>query len=778
MVAEPAFKIEKSMDDVPLYNSRILNTYLEFIRKDHPEANIEYVLNYAGITLYEVEDEGHWFNQKQVDRFYEALSKITGREDLAREAGRFVARSQAYSLIKQYVLGFLQTATAYSLFGKIASMLTKGSDFKTRKLGPDKIELRSIPVEGVNEKPYQCENRMGMCEALSVAFTNKLAKIEHPVCYHKGGDSCVYILTWEKTPSLLWRRIRNYSSVGVAAMLPAVALVPLQVWVSLMLLSFSVFLAIACWAERLEKNELRTTAESHGAAVEQLIEQINMRYNETLVVKEIGQATSMILVVEKLLKFVTQALGSRLDFDRGMIMLADKQKKRLVYSVGYGYNEELEAFLKKTQFHLDNPSSKGVVVESFRKQVPFLINDLTEIEGSITPKSLDFARKINAKSFICVPIVYEGESMGVLLVDTIRSKRRLSHSDISLLMGIAPQIAISINNALSYQKIQESEERFRSLSENAPDIIYTIDVEGAIGYVNPAWEAILGHSQTEVIGRFFVDFATDDYRRACISHFRQVLNKATIQNISGVLIHKDGSPRHFLMSGAPNVDADGKVVGIVGTLKDITDRIRAEEELKLSFAKLQRAMESTIQAISTIVETRDPYTSGHQQRVASLAVAIAREMGLSEQQVEGIAMAAAIHDIGKIYVPAEILSKPGELSKTEYAMMKTHSQVGYNILAPIEFSFPVAQIVRQHHERLDGSGYPDGLGGDDIMMESRILAVADLVEAMASHRPYRPAKGIDQALMHLEEDGGRLYDTRVVDICLRLFREKGYQLSL
>ncbi len=459
-------------------------------------------------------------------------------------------------------------------------------------------------------------------------------------------------------------------------------------------------------------------------------------------------------------------------------MLADKQKKRLVYSVGYGYNEELEAFLKKTQFHLDNPFSKGVVVESFRKQVPFLINDLTDIEGSITAKSLDFAKKINAKSFICVPIVYEGESMGVLLVDTIRSKRRLSHSDISLLMGIAPQIAISINNALSYQKIQESEERFRSLSENAPDIIYTIDVDGAIGYVNPAWEDILGHSQTEVMGRFFVDFVTDDYRRASIGHFKQVLNKATVQNISCVLIHKDGSPRHFLMSGAPNVDADGKVVGIVGTLKDITDRIRAEEELKLSFGKLQRAMESTIQAISTIVETRDPYTSGHQQRVASLAVAIAKEMGLSEQQIEGIAMAAAIHDIGKIYVPAEILSKPGELSKTEFAMMKTHSQVGYNIIEPIEFSFPVAQIVRQHHERLDGSGYPDGLAGDDIMMESRILAVADLVEAMASHRPYRPAKGIDQALKHLEEDEGRLYDTHVVDICLRLFREKGYKLSL
>jgi len=782
-MSEPALLLERSeseknMDDVPLYSSRILATYIEYIRINHPDTNIEYALNYAGITIYELEDEGHWFNQKQVDRFYEVLKRITGREDLARECGRFVAQSQASSLIKQYALGFMQTATAYSLMGKIASNMTRGSTWKTRKLGPNKVEIISTPVPGVNEKPYQCENRMGSCESLALPFTKKLAKIEHPVCFHNGGDSCVYKITWEKTPSLLWRRVRNFSSIFLVAMLPASALLPLNLWLNLTLLLTTLFASVTAYAEYLEKRELRTNIENHGVAAELLLEQINIRYNEMLVVKEIGQATSMILVIEKLLKFITESLSTKLDFDRGMIMLADKERKRLVYTVGYGYNDELEAFMRKVEFRLDNPYSKGVIVESFRKQTPFLINDMAEIEQTISRRSLDFAKRIGAQSFICVPIVYEGDSMGVLLVDTIRTKRRLSHSDISLLMGIAPQIAISINNALSYQKIQESEQRFRSLSENAPDIIYTLDVRGALTYVNPAWEMVLGHSESESIGRYFIDFASSDDVSFFVKNFAQVRDKKeTVQAIHGTLIHHDGSLKTFLMSGAPNLDSEGQVIGVVGTLKDITDRIRAEQELKVSFEKLQRAMESTIQAISTIVETRDPYTSGHQQRVAALACAIAREMGIPEQEIEGIRMASVIHDIGKIYIPAEILSKPGELTRIEFEMIKSHAQVGYSILESIEFPYPVAMIVKQHHERIDGTGYPDKLSGNAIMKEAKILAVADVVEAMASHRPYRPSKGIDQALEEIARNKGKLYDEKVVDTCIDLFTTKNFNFN-
>jgi HD-GYP domain-containing protein (c-di-GMP phosphodiesterase class II) len=181
-------------------------------------------------------------------------------------------------------------------------------------------------------------------------------------------------------------------------------------------------------------------------------------------------------------------------------------------------------------------------------------------------------------------------------------------------------------------------------------------------------------------------------------------------------------------------------------------------------------------AITVTVETRDPYTAGHQRRVADLARAVATEMNLPLDIIEGLRMAASIHDLGKISVPAEILSKPTKLTDIEFMLIKTHSQSGYDILKDIDFPWPLAQIVYQHHERMDGSGYPRNLKGDEIIMEARIIAVADVMEAMASHRPYRPALGIDTALAEIEKNKGTFYDNAVADACLRLFREKGFKL--
>jgi HD-GYP domain-containing protein (c-di-GMP phosphodiesterase class II) len=208
-----------------------------------------------------------------------------------------------------------------------------------------------------------------------------------------------------------------------------------------------------------------------------------------------------------------------------------------------------------------------------------------------------------------------------------------------------------------------------------------------------------------------------------------------------------------------------------GIIEDITNRKQAVE-------KIRKALEETIHAITVTVETRDPYTAGHQRRVADLARAIATEMNLSVDQIDGIRMTAAIHDLGKISVPAEILSKPTKLTNLEFSLIKIHSQSGYDILKDIEFPWPVADVVLQHHERMNGSGYPNGLTGDNILLESRILAVADVVESMASHRPYRAALGIETALEEIEKNKGILYDNTVADACLKLFREKGYQLLM
>ena len=203
----------------------------------------------------------------------------------------------------------------------------------------------------------------------------------------------------------------------------------------------------------------------------------------------------------------------------------------------------------------------------------------------------------------------------------------------------------------------------------------------------------------------------------------------------------------------------------------------AEGEAKKSLDKLQKAFGAIIQVLEKTVEIRDPYTAGHQRRVADLAWQIAKEMGLSTDRIDGIRITGIIHDIGKIHIPAEILSKPKALTSIEFSLIKTHPQVGADILEAIEFPWPVEKIVLQHHERVDGSGYPHGLSKKDILLESRIIGVADVVEAMASHRPYRPALGIDKALKEISDNRSILYDKDVVDICLKLFNEKKYQFE-
>jgi putative nucleotidyltransferase with HDIG domain len=207
----------------------------------------------------------------------------------------------------------------------------------------------------------------------------------------------------------------------------------------------------------------------------------------------------------------------------------------------------------------------------------------------------------------------------------------------------------------------------------------------------------------------------------------------------------------------------------------MTERVRAEEKIRGYVAKLEGSMRATLQACSKMVELRDPYTAGHQNRVGLISSAIAREMGWEHERCEALEMMGLVHDIGKIAVPAEFLTKPTKLSPYEFEIIKGHAQAGYEILKDLQFDdLPVAEIVRQHHERMNGSGYPQGLTGDQILPEAKILAVADVLESMASYRPYRPALGTDKAIAELEANSGKLYDPDVVNALVRLVREKNY----
>ncbi len=357
------------------------------------------------------------------------------------------------------------------------------------------------------------------------------------------------------------------------------------------------------------------------------------------------------------------------------------------------------------------------------------------------------------------------------------------------------------------QKVERAKREWESTADSLPELICLVDERGHIMRANRTVETWNLAQVVDVKGREFHQLLHPHCTgSSCYldCFWKEAWAEALQGQPAQCEAYDQVLERRVLIRIQPWTGADiGSTVVIV---HDISERKRAEEELRQSYAKLRRTLEGTINALVSAVEMRDPYTAGHQWRVAQLACAIAKEMGLSEDQVNGLYMAAMIHDLGKINVPAEILSKPGRLSEIELSLIKTHPQVGhdilnvpaevlsgpgrlsemelslikvhpqigYDVLKRIEFPWPVAQIVLQHHERMDGSGYPQGLSGEEILLEARILAVADVVEAMSSHRPYRPAHGIEEALEEISQNRGILYDAEVVGTCLELFTEKGF----
>ncbi len=238
-----------------------------------------------------------------------------------------------------------------------------------------------------------------------------------------------------------------------------------------------------------------------------------------------------------------------------------------------------------------------------------------------------------------------------------------------------------------------------------------------------------------------------------------------------------GGDIHMSATASVLRDSKGEIIAAIECIRDTTEKRRMEQERLDILQKLRKTLGSTVQAIANVVETKDPYTAGHQRRVADLAVAIAVEMGLPPDRIEGLQIAGTLHDLGKISVPSEILTMPRMLTNIEFQIIKNHARAGYEILKDIEFPWPIGRMVLEHHERIDGSGYPQGLPGSQLLLESQILMVADVVEAIASHRPYRPSKGIEFSLEEIAKNRGILYNPETVDACLRLFREKGYNIA-
>ncbi|MBS3808563.1 MAG: HD domain-containing protein [Desulfobacterales bacterium] len=625
----------------PLYNSRVLKTYIQLARKKYPYVNVSEILADAGMTLYEVEDQGHWFSAEQVDRFYEELVRATGNKYLARDAGRYASLPESIGAVRYYVYSFASPAKFYEMIDNILASFTRTVSSKSRQISSNKVEITVKPEPGITEKPYHCENRKGLFEAVLNIFNNRILHIEHPECIFEGDRVCRYIISWSKSPGDYFRLIRNYV---LALFLPVAvfSIIYLPEGMRLTVLSglLAFLLATAFFGERFDKRHLSVAMQNLQESSEQLVDQIDINYNNALVTREIGQVVSRHTNLEDVLSAIVDVLKARLDYDRGMIMLCDPDKKRLRFAAGFGYTEKQHKFLKNIDFQLDKPESRGVFVLSFREQEPYLINDLNDIETTLSRRSIEFARQMGALSFISCPIICDNESLGVLAVDNVRSKRLLLHSDMSLLMGISHIIGISI--------------------------------------------------------------------------------------------------RH-------------------------TQHIEARE----------KQLQSVVRVMVSTIDARDPVTKGHSEWVAEYATGICEELEIEKEYREVVRVAALLHDYGKIGIPDSLLKKKDKLTSKEYEYIKFHAEKTLEILRQINFEGSLQQvpdIAGAHHEKIDGSGYPRGLKGEEIPLGARIIAVADNFEALTASRYYNKPMPPSRAIQILNENAGTFFEPRVVDAFVRYYR--------
>ncbi len=387
----------------------------------------------------------------------------------------------------------------------------------------------------------------------------------------------------------------------------------------------------------------------------------------------------------------------------------------------------------------------------------------------ITPESLDLLAINISKEIKNTEVVLlrkDGSSFpGELSMSTVLD----SEGNLISTIGVARDITErkKIETAL-----MESEREFRLLVETSAECICKIDVDGNFLYMSPVGLKMHHLNEDEVKGMSATALAEPAYQGLVTEALEEAKSGRTVK-MEYESKTTDGV-RWFESILKAQKDDHGQPVSIIRLSRDITDRKQAEEELAGSWQRLQKTLTSIVKALASTVSLRDPYTAAHQRRVAKLAAAIAREMSFDDDKIDAITIAGQLHDIGKIKIPAEILSKPGKISNLEYEIVQQHVLAGYEILREIDFPWPIADIVLQHHERLDGSGYPSGVRGNKISLEAKILAVSDVVEAMASRRPYRGGHGIDVALKEISDHSEDLYDAEIVKTCTNLFTNKGF----
>jgi len=577
-------------NDHHLYNIQLIYGYLEYIQKNYPDVDIDSILEYAGLSRYEIQDKGYWFTQEQGDRFHEIIIEKTGNINIARDAGRLAAYGTSYRTFRQFIAGFFTPIGVYERIQKFADELTRGSTLTANRLGANKIEIISRPAEGVDEKPYQCSNRQGILEAITRPFTGRYARINHPTCYHKGGECCRYIVSWDLGGSYYWSRAANYIILLASIICIGLLLLYQPQWLSIMLGWFAIISSVSWFKGTVERSGLQRGIKEQSQTAELLLKETSVRYEDALLVQEIGSAISKLMDTDNMLETVMEAMKDRLKVSRAMIFICDEKEAVFTYKTGFGFTEEQERFLKSATYDYSDDKMPRRLRDAFAEKKTVLINSGKEAAGCFLDKDISPVDIMCEGSSLLAPVVFEEQILGVISIDDTGV---FNKSDMNLLMGIALQIGISINNARSFSKLKASEERYRDTFENVSDALYFHDPEGTFIEVNMGFKKPLGFNVDNPMppGLNILDITPERYSDKVRDYLKRVLENTADEGLLNIVI-KDGTERIVEYRNTLIQDEHGNAICVRGSARDITDRIRYENEIKESEEKYRAILDN------------------------------------------------------------------------------------------------------------------------------------------------------------------------------------------
>lgn len=436
------------MSDELLYNSQIFNIYLKLVRQKYSFVDPRELLKQADIPPCQVADANAWFSQQQFDRFYQTLSTATGNPRIGREAGRFAAAPESSCFIRQRILGFTSPLTALVHLGRYMAHLARACTFECRPLGPGQVEVIVRPRPGVRENLGQCLFRQGLFETIVTLFNLDMPRLDHPECLHHSQACCRYLVGWRVSFRQRLQTARNLS--GLAALtVPTMTWFfnPQIAWQAMLPISSGIFLGLSLLVEHLQKRHLSRSLRHWQTTSEEMAERIEKSNNNTLLGNEIAHLIGSPTSIEGILQSVAQSFEKRLEFDRGLILLADEEKTRLHFRAGFGLPSRVRMLLHSALFPLGNLPAQDIFAMAFAQRRSFVVNDIDVPPQELPAYSMNLVRKTGCRAMICCPILCDGKALGILAVGHARSRRPLSQNDLNLLGGLANVIGVSIRNA-------------------------------------------------------------------------------------------------------------------------------------------------------------------------------------------------------------------------------------------------------------------------------------------------------------------------------------------